>query len=222
MVNRPLPTAAEGERALVLRYAPGERRAGLAALLALDARLGDVLRTTREPMIGQLRLTWWHEALATLDPVAPPAEPVLQGLARDAVTAGVSGPSLAAMIDGWEVLLDQPAPDEDGLAAYAAGRGGLLFASAARLLDAADERVERVGQGWALADLAAHLGDRAAAARAAAMARERLTALSGPRWPRQLRPLAALGLLARSDINGGTPGSPVRIARLLAMRLTGR
>lgn len=68
------------ERALAVRYAPLDAQPGMAALLALDERLGAILRSTREPLIGQMRLTWWHEALAALDTASAPAEPLLSTL----------------------------------------------------------------------------------------------------------------------------------------------
>lgn len=209
------------ERALALGYTPARWRPALDALFLLDRRLGDIVRSTREPMVGQMRLTWWYEALGALDRQEPPAEPVLTGLAATVLPRGVNGGTLAAMIDGWEVLLDDPAPDDAALARYAAARGGVLFAAAAIVLGSEDARLATLGEGWALADLAVHLSDTAAADRAAAMARSRLDQDDGTRWPRALRPLAALGLLARSDLDGGLPGSPSRIARLLALRLAG-
>lgn len=209
------------ERDLALGYAPRERRDALAALFALDARLGAILRATREPMVAQMRLTWWYEALGALDRQEPPAEPVLAGLAATVLPRGVSGGTLATMIDGWEVLLEDAAPDDAGLSRYAAARGGVLFEAAAVVLGREDARLAALGEGWALADLASHLSDTAAADRAAAMARSRLDEDDGTRWPRALRPLAALGQLARSDLDGGVAGSPSRLTRLLALRLTG-
>jgi len=221
MVKRSSPEALAAERALAIGYAPADRRAGLATLFALDARLGDILRTTREPMVGQMRLTWWHAALSGLGQDPPRAEPVLEALARDVLPWGITGNDLAAMVDGWEVLLEAPGLDEAALARHAAGRGEVLFALAARLLGATDERVGRIGEGWALADLSANVSDPAAAARAALLGRRRLSVGAGA-WPRALRSLAAMGLLAGSDLDGGVAGSPGRVARLLAMRLAGR
>ncbi len=222
VTSGPRADAREAEQALAIGYAPVDRRSALTALLALDRRLGDILRTTREPIVGQMRLTWWHEALSTLDGRSPPIEPVLEAVADNVLPYDLKGTMLAAMIDGWEVLLEDPTPDDRGLATYADRRGGVLFGAAAKLLGSADPRVAMLGEGWALADLAANLGDPSSATRAAAMARTRLKALGGGSWSRPGRPLAALALLARSDLEGGMPGSPARVARLLALRLTGR
>ena len=84
MVNTPVT---DPERALALSYAPGAARDGMAALFALDDQLAGVVRTTRDPMVGQLRLTWWHEALAALDTAPPPAQAVVTETDAPAPTA---------------------------------------------------------------------------------------------------------------------------------------
>lgn len=184
--------------------------------------LGKIVRTTREPMVGQMRLTWWYEALLKLDKAAPPAEPVLQALYATVVPAGVSGPELAAMIDGWDALLDPPL-DAVALERFAAERGERLFAAAAHLLAVEDRRIAVAGRGWALADLSLRLSDpvsRAAARERAAIALEQ--ALTG-RWPSRSRALGALAVSARFDVvpRALPEGSPKRVARLAWHRLTG-
>ena len=65
---RVLPGAAVGYRremtrnpatfSLAMTYAPATKRPALEALFALDDTLAGILRTTREPLVGQMRLTW--------------------------------------------------------------------------------------------------------------------------------------------------------------------
>ncbi|WP_380786974.1 squalene/phytoene synthase family protein [Sphingomonas sp. R86521] len=221
---------AQAERALVLFYAPRSAHAGIAALLALDDTLGGIVRSTREPIVGQMRLTWWHEALTKLDTAPPPAEPVLQALAASVVTSvspGEHGAVLAAMIDGWEVLLE-PEIDDAAITTFGRERGGRLFAVMARLCGVEDARIAVAGEGWALADLSRRMSDPAAADRVREHALERLDAAlpgaGGGTWPRDARAMGALALLARADLNAATSaaGSPRRIGRILIHRLTGR
>lgn len=217
---------ADPERALALSYAPSEARGGVAALFALDDTLGRILRTTREPMIGQMRLTWWHEALTKLDTAAPPAEPVLQALATHVVPR-VSGATLAGMIDAWEALLDAEKPDDATLEIYAT-RGTILFGAAGTLLRAAPaDPIAPAGRGWALADLARHVGDATVATQARRLAEGPLKAATAVRWTRPARTLGALAHLARMDlaVASGTPirpASPARVWRMLRHRVTGQ
>ncbi|URW76812.1 squalene/phytoene synthase family protein [Sphingomonas donggukensis] len=203
---------------MILSYAPAAAREGLVALLALDDQLADVVRTTREAMVGQMRFTWWHGALTALDTAPPPAQPVLRALAAHVVPR-VPGAMLAGMVEGWEELLDAGDAGEAGmLDRYAAGRGGTLFATAARLVGPEDARVRVAGEGWALADLAGRARDSQLAARARAAGNERLRGLTAARWSRALRPVSAMALLARMP--EATPAA--RIGRILLHRLTGK
>lgn len=206
-------------RALALTYLPVAARAGVAALFALDGALGDILRTTSEPMVGRVRLAWWREALERLDSAPPPAQPVLEMLAAEAIGRhGVTGARLAAMVEGWEWLLEAPL----GVMAarmHARARGELFVLAAALCGTADDDRARRAGRGWALADLAANLSDAALAARARAKAALLLRPGRGA-WPRGSRALGALALIARADMEGRRGAGLV--ARLAWFRLTGR
>ncbi|WP_326524451.1 hypothetical protein [Sphingomonas sp.] len=216
MVNNAfLPDSARGaERRLILSYARVERRGGLAALLALDDALGDILRSTREPMVGQMRLTWWHDAVVALDTMPAPAQPILRGLA-EFVPSGTSGASLAPLADGWGELLDE-VPD---LEAYAEARGTTLFLAAGALLGAGPgDPVALAGRGWALADLAANTIDATLAERARTLAAPLLGEATGARWSRPARPLGAMAHLAAMPDAPGTR----RVARALWHRLAGR
>ncbi|MET3826717.1 phytoene synthase [Sphingomonas sp. PvP055] len=215
------------ERALALSYAPVGMRGAMEALLALDATLGGILRTTREPMVGQMRLTWWHEALSALDTAPPPAQPVLQALSADVVAHGISGTVLAGMIDGWEMLLEPELLDRDMLESYAKHRGGKLFLIAGELLGTGPrDPLERAGEGWALADLARHSRDPVAASRTRDLAMTVLSDAMQQRWSRNARSLGAMTLSARFDLAGDGVSAPVtspaRIARLAWHRLSGR
>lgn len=206
------------ERRLALAYAPAEARAALALLWRLDARLASVFAHAREPMIRAIRLAWWREALEALDKSDPPPEPLLREIAATILPRGVRGTDLSGLEDGWLALNDTP-PD---LADHARLRGRLLFTLAARLLGADHPGVADAGEGWAIVDRLAlePRPDAALLVKAAA-----LLAPAG-RWPRRLRPLAALAALARRDARGGhpagrTPGGPSRVARMMAAALTG-
>ncbi|MBD8677149.1 squalene/phytoene synthase family protein [Sphingomonas sp. CFBP 13720] len=212
-----VPMDTDPERALALTYA-GARRDALAALLALDQTLADVVRTTSQPAIGQIRLAWWDDALRKLDDAPPPAEPTLQSLASFVLPAGVPGARLAEMVEGWDVLIEEETLDDDALGRFAERRGGRLFAAAAAMLGGNVERADRAGQGWALADLMQHLEDDDARVRTGTMARR---LLAGP-LAGVARPLGLLALSARLDVASVPMGGPKRAARLAWFGLSGR
>ncbi len=213
------------ERALALSYAPAAARAGVAALFALDDQLADVVRTTRDPMVGQLRLTWWFEALAALDAGPPPAQPVLLALAAAVLPAGVTGAMLAAQVEGWEALLDRDPLTPERVADHAGHRGAGLFGAAARVLGAdARDPVAVAGRGWAMADLWRHLSDPSEREMVRLVAAPALAEATARRWSRAGRALGALAQLARLDLAPDPlpPGAPSRVARIAWHRLTGR
>jgi phytoene synthase len=215
------------ERGLVLAYAPPASRVALAALLALDDALALLLRTTREPALGQMRLAWWREALERLDQARPPAEPVLRGLAREVLTRGVTGASLVPLVHGWEVLVEEERLDADALRRFGEGRGTLFVVAGRALHATSTDPLAEAGQGWALADLGLHLHESGEAAAARALAAPLLARAAAVRWSRNARALGAMAHLARLDlaVPPGTlprPGAPHRVGRLLWHRLTGR
>jgi len=210
------------DRYLSTLYAPAAVRPALFALHALDLELAEVVRTTTEPMLGQIRLAWWREQLQTLDAGARPAHPVLTALADEALPRGIAGSSLEPLEDANLALLDEDP------AAHAAARSR-LFEAALRLLapEAGPDAVawaRSVGEGWAIVDLL----------RAGRAATDDLTdraerCLAASPMPRGARVLGGLAALARRDLAvlkaGGRPetrGTPGRQLRLLWSIVSGR
>ncbi|MFZ5691566.1 MAG: phytoene/squalene synthase family protein [Pseudomonadota bacterium] len=71
------------DRFLATLFAPSSRRADLFALYAFDAETAAVAQRVRDPVAGEVRLQWWHDALAANDgasghPVADAMHRVLQ------------------------------------------------------------------------------------------------------------------------------------------------
>jgi phytoene synthase len=202
---------------LAISYAPRGRE-GVAALLALDDRLADIVRRANDPLVGQMRLTWWREALEALDRGAPPAEPILRALAEHALPHGATGAALAEITDGWEALLEEPF-GHDAIERHSL-RGAALFAVLGQITGAADDAIAEAGRGWALADLAGHLGEAGRRDEVAAMARPHLKIARNHRWSRAGRAIGALALLAQQELDDAAPAA--RVSRLLRLRLIGR
>ena len=176
---------------LAFSYCPQAARGPTLGLLALDTRLASILRASREPMLAQLRLAWWREALAQPAGREPAGEPVLAALhgwdsQREA---------LAGLASGWEAMT-APAPFPGEAIERLALARGRAFAGLAHVLGLVPfaGSAERMGGDWALMDLAARLThpDERGAARALAAVR----GWDRARLPRALRPLAVLHALS--------------------------
>lgn len=220
--NEQLVRERDFDRYLATLYAPAPARAGLFALHALDLELAEVVRTTTEPMLGQIRLAWWREQLQALGIGVPPAQPVLAALAGELLPRGIAGGSLEPLEDAYLALLD------GDVAAHADARATLFEAGVRLLVPSPDaaliDRARLVGTGWALVDAGRKGGELAAPDLDRAEA-----ALRPVRVPSAARPLFALAALARIDLaalRAGRPpaprGTPGRQARLLWSIVTGR
>ncbi len=177
-------------------HAGARARPAIAALWRLDVTLGRVVTTTTQPMVGQMRLTWWHTALSALSATTAQAQPELDTVAQYVLARGtVTAADLAALVEGWEALLDPMPLADAALAEYATQRGTRLFALSAKLLGA--ESDDAAGAGWALADFGLRCSHPATASRALALAQRHFDDARAARLP---RPLRILTRLASADV----------------------
>ena len=187
--------------------------------------MGEVVRTSSQPMLGAIRLAWWRERLDELDKDAVPAEPRLKAVAAELMPRAIAGSDLAMLEGAWARLFDDfPWGLQTAEAIWFRGRH--LFGLGARLLGEPSEAVKSAGGAWALADAARHCSDASSRALLIEQAHALTRVLKQARVPKPLRPLSMLGVLAIRDAERGEPfeaeGSPGRAAALIRHRLTGR
>lgn len=202
------------ESELALAWSPPKVRARLSALLQLDRRLARIVSRTTEPMLGQMRLAWWRDALKQSLEQRPRGDAVLDEIG--AQWSGHEDP-LIAMVDGWEVLLGEEQLGPENVDAFARGRAAPFVSLVRDAGDAVIFRVEKAARCWALTEVAVGVSDPAEralfldAARACSTARGRL--------PIDLRGLAVLEALSRRALRGdGAPLMAGRGAALTALR----
>lgn len=186
------------ERRLALAYAPARSHKAWLGLLALDARLGDVVRRTGDPLLAQLKLSWWRDQLGKATTNRSTGEPVLAALTAwsDDATA------LQILVDGWEQLIGQDKLDGESFGQFVAARGAACGALAVLLGDRSNQvQADRAGRCWALADLVGKLTQAEEAGIVlAAIAREDW---AKPRLSREMRPLLVLHAIARNSKDQG-------------------
>lgn len=230
MIRESILTA-DPERWLAVNYAKREARAGLAALFALDITLGGIVASTKEMMIGAMRLAWWREAIEQLGKgERAPDEPVLQALFEHGYgQSAAKAADLSLMTDGWLSLLEVEEQDDYSLTGYARHRGGRLFTQAGQLMSEQSSNKEILqlhGEGWALADFARRTGSPSGKQLALKLAEKAFSKLENePRLSRHMRPLIILSTMARHDVKKGCeaiqPGSPMRQLKILKAGLLG-
>lgn len=108
-------------RYLAALFLTQQARPAAFATLALNYELARIAEIVSEPLLGEMRLQWWREAIAATE---TPDNPVLQVLATTDLDKAV----LTAFIDARAAdLYPEPFPDLAALEAYAAATaGGLL------------------------------------------------------------------------------------------------
>ncbi|MCZ8369430.1 MAG: hypothetical protein O9293_05590 [Porphyrobacter sp.] len=209
----PDPRPPEAE--LALAWSGPRVRAPLSVALQLDRRLARIVARTQEPILGQMRLAWWREALGKPVTERPKGDAVLDGITlhwhgREA--------ALVAMVDAWEVLVTAEGIGPDEAERFGTGRGAFFAALGSD--DAAPERAARLaaaGRRWALADAAAGVSDPAE--RAVLVDTGLGVSLASGRIRGELRGLAVLEALAlRALRRGGRPLMEGRGAPLAALR----
>lgn len=122
-------------------FAPEDKRDALITLYAFDYEIKRIPSLVSEPMLGEIRLQWWREALngerseeARMNPLA---SAVLDIISR----YGLPLSGFNHLIDGEALMLDPtPIIDERELEKLYGQRYGALFQFAAMILDQAASR----------------------------------------------------------------------------------
>lgn len=200
---------------LALAYAPVPVRPAWLGVMALDARLSDIVRHAREPMLGQIRLAWWRDLLSQDRSTWPEGEPLVRHIADHLAEVA---PDLAELTSGWEYLLSAEALTAGQLSRYASARGGAYARVSSRLSGAGGNSCgEHAATWWVLGDTFSRLSSAEERAHLLeiACATPRPTARLG--W--NARPLAVLGVLGERAIRRREPMLEGRGSALLALRV---
>lgn len=199
------------DRWLSSRFVADETaRADLIALYALDHELTRIPKIVTDPLMGEIRMTWWIEGLEEIAAgkiVRPHA--VLQAISASKLPAE----ALAALAEARLGDLDEQKTG-DALVRHIDATEGLIMALAARRLsnDARAEHVTEAARAYALS----RLGDDGATA-ALTAARAELKGLSVEAFP-----AVAHATLARPYARNKNPGELEKRTRVLMAVLTGR
>jgi phytoene synthase len=150
---------ADPDRWLAGRFiADLEARADVTALYAFDHVLARVPVMVSEPLMGEIRLAWWREALDEIYAgAAVRSHPVALALAEAVRRRGLDRAPLDAMIEARMGDLDAaPFANEAEAVAYADMTAGALMQAAAEALGAAAglDCVRRAGRAYGLSLMA--------------------------------------------------------------------
>lgn len=145
---------ADPDRWLASRFIEDKQaRADVIALYAFNDELARVAQSVREPLMGEIRLTWWREAIEEVSAGKPPRRhPVVEAVAA----AGIPSADLEILPEGRLPDLDHgPFETDEQVLAYLDATAGRVMALAARRLDADTvfEQVRGASRAFGLAGL---------------------------------------------------------------------
>ena len=147
------------DRFLTALFAPAERREGLFALYAFNLEVAKTREVVSEPLLGQIRLQWWREAIGEIYEGGTRRPEVIEPLAQVIRAYDLPRAPFERLIEARERDLEGSAPATlEALEDYAEATGGGLVELALHALGAAEPGAlvvgREVGTAWALTGLA--------------------------------------------------------------------
>jgi 15-cis-phytoene synthase len=195
------------DRWLASRYIGDEAaRADVIALYAFNYELSRAAEVASQPLVAEMRLAWWREALEEMFEGRPVRRhPVALALAAAAARRGLERQDLEALVDARLRELDTWPLAEAEVEAYLDATAGGLMALAARVLspEAGAGQTRHAARAWGLAGLA-RLGGRLPADWGADQVREKV----GAAIQRTRRELAGLPVAAFPAVAYATLAGP--------------
>ena len=214
------------DRWLCTRFIGDESaRADVLALYAYDYELGRARKVASNPLVAEMRLTWWSEVLDEIFEGRPVRRhPVAEALASAVRRRGLPRAPLEAMIEARIDVLDQIALDGAAAIRWADWTEGSAARLAAGILDphAPAESAQPAGKAWGLALLMrSGQADRSELAKLLAQALSEARSCAR-KLGVQAFPAALPARLARFDLAGASPGLWRKQLSLLLGAASGR
>jgi NADH dehydrogenase [ubiquinone] 1 alpha subcomplex assembly factor 6 len=146
------------DRFLTALFAPAERREALFALYAFNLEIAKTREVVTEPVLGQIRLQWWLDAIGEAYDGTPRRHEVLVPLAGAIRAFDLTRGHFEKLIDAREAdLTDEPPADATCLISYAEVTGVPLVLLALEILGVSDSAAAKaarhVGIAWGLTGL---------------------------------------------------------------------
>lgn len=144
------------DRYLATLFAPADVRPALFALYAFDLETAHVALRVREPLAGEIRLQWWHDALSGQTPEQTSGNPVAAAFLQTLQRYGLPLDQALTLIDARRTrLYEEPLAGLDVLEDFARRTAGVVFSLAARILNGGngDADADRVAGAAALATI---------------------------------------------------------------------
>lgn len=132
-----LVRAGDRERYTAALYAPETEREALLALYAFNIEIARIRDLTNEPMVGEMRLQWWRDAIVADTSTETAGHPVAEALRRAIGEYGLPTTAFENMIEARRFdLYNDPMPSRNDLEGYCGETAGALIQLSSLVLDA--------------------------------------------------------------------------------------
>lgn len=141
------------DRYLATLFAPAESRPALSSLYAFDVETARVALRVREPLAGEIRLQWWHDALSGNIPDQAAGHPVASAFLDTIETRALPLDQILTVLEARRArLYEKPLAGLDVLEKFSRDTAGIVFSLAARILNGEpDQQADQLAQAAALA-----------------------------------------------------------------------
>lgn len=142
------------DRYLATLFAPAVVRPALFSLYAFDLETAHVALRVREPLAGEIRLQWWHDAISGQTPEQTAGNPVATAFLETMQRCHLPLEQVLTLIDARRTrLYEEPLAGLDVLDDFARKTAGAVFSLAARILNngADNAKADRLAAAAALA-----------------------------------------------------------------------
>lgn len=128
--------SSDPDRYFATLFAPSDKRPLLYALYAFNRELARIAVVAREPIMAEIRLQWWREALDGACEGRPRAHPAAIGLAEIFACASPPRELFDRLIEAHQLDTESaPFPDLESLESHADASSASLMRIAAHILD---------------------------------------------------------------------------------------
>jgi len=139
------------DRYLTALYAPADVRRDLFALYAFNHEVAKIRQAVSEPMLGEIRLQWWREAIDGIFAGAPRRHDVILPLTKTIERHDLGSENFRAILDGrTQDIYDESPSDMAALDHYLALTAGNLTCLAVRIAGQKDidDLAMEMGNAW--------------------------------------------------------------------------
>lgn len=145
------------DRYFISLFGPSHRRKWLWVLLAFNSEISRIRETTRELMIGRIRLQWWREGVEEAAGICVREHHILQALSQLLITDLIDKSILDRILDAREQdLLRECFEDFEQVNVFVQETSGLLALASAQIIGYNPDNTmlaQKIGTAWGLIGL---------------------------------------------------------------------